>query len=150
MIVTLSGVASQPAVVTVEGGAPGVFSVDGTGTGIATILRNGDFTLITSSNPARRGEVLAVYCTGLGAVTGGVTGQLPPAAAATTAIVGVNFASTSGAVTYSGVAVGFAGLNQINVTVPQVSGGTGGAIQLTVRVGPFVSPPLTTYIAGTR
>ena len=44
---------------------PGVFRVDATH---GAIQHSADFTLVTSSHPAAKGEVVVVYATGLGAV----------------------------------------------------------------------------------
>jgi len=148
VIVTLSGVAGQAVVVNAAATTPAIFSVDGTGQGVGTIVRATDFTLITTSNPARKGEAVAIYCTGLGQVTGGgVTGLLPSAAAAATATVGVRFGTANATVTYAGLAVGFAGLYQINATVPpSAAPGTGGVITITINIGAVTSPSINTYV----
>jgi len=147
VLVTLNSVLSQPAVVSVAAASPGVFSVDGTGLGTATVLRNSDFTLISAPNPARRGEVIDIFCTGLGQVAGGgVTGALASTAAATAATAAVTFGTTSAPVSYAGLAVGFAGLYQINVIVP--SSVASGPVPVTIHMGTAASQALTTYIAA--
>ncbi len=48
-------------------GAPGLFSSDGSGVGLGMIY-HGDSTPVDAANPAKPGETLAVYATGLGTV----------------------------------------------------------------------------------
>ncbi len=149
VVVTLGAVSSQPAVVSVDATSAGMFSVDGTGQGVATILKNSNFTLISAANAALRGETVDIFCTGLGQVQGGgVTGMLAQAAAAATATVGVNFGTTAATVSYAGLAVGFAGLYQINAVVPSSVAGSGGVVPVTVRIGAASSPALNMPIAA--
>jgi len=151
VVVTLGGVASQPAVINVEAASPAIFSLDGTGLGTATILRNSDFSLITSANPARRGEVVAIFCTGLGQVEGGgISGLAATVPTSASAVVGVNFAAAVAPVRYAGLAIGFAGLYQINVVVPTMGLAATGPVPVTIRVGNIVSPPLNTYVEAQR
>ncbi len=90
--------------------APGIFAIaDASG------------RLISSTNPAQRGQTVVIYASGQGATTpavddGAAAPAQPPAttAAAPSVIVG----GKSGAVQFSGLAPGFAGLWQINVTIP--------------------------------
>jgi uncharacterized protein (TIGR03437 family) len=150
VVVKLGEVSSQPAVVSVEAAAPAMFSVDGTGGGTAAILKNSDFTLVTAANPARRGEVLAIYCTGLGQLQGGgVTGMVASEPAPAAAAVIVNFGTTAATVRYAGLAIGFLGLYQVNVVVPATSGGAqGGAVPVTLKAGSATSPALSTFLAA--
>lgn len=150
VVVKLGDVSSQPAVVNVEPATPAMFSVDGTGGGAAAILKNSDFTLVTAANAARRGDVLAIYCTGLGQVQGGgVTGMAATEPAPTAALVTVNFGTTAATIRYAGLAIGFLGLYQINVVVPAISGGAqGGAVPVTIKAGSANSPALSTFLAA--
>ncbi|HYM13047.1 MAG TPA: IPT/TIG domain-containing protein [Bryobacterales bacterium] len=149
VVVTVSLVASQAVVVNVTATSTGIFSVDGTGEGTGTILHNSDFTLVTAANPANKGETVDIYCTGLGQVAGGgVTGMLALAAAATTATVGVTFGTTTAVVSYAGLAVGFAGLYQINATVPSSAAGKGGVSPVTIKIGATTSPSLDIFLSG--
>jgi uncharacterized protein (TIGR03437 family) len=56
---------SAPAVVRVASTTPAVFSIDQSGTG-AGIVAHADYSLVTPSAPARPGEVLLIFATGLG------------------------------------------------------------------------------------
>jgi len=149
VVVRLGEISSQPAVVNVEAAAPAMFSIDGTGAGLATILKNTDYTLVTAANPARRGEVLAIFCTGLGQLQGGgITGMAAAEPLPAGAAIVVNFGTTAAAVRYAGLAIGFLGLYQINVVVPAASGGTAGAIAVTIKIGAVTSPALNTFVSA--
>jgi len=115
--------------------SPGVFSLNQSGGGPGEIL-HADFSPVSVANPAAAGEVLLVYCTGLGAVNppvaSGVASPTPPAIAATLPTVTIQ--GTAAPVEFAGLAPGFAGLYQINVKVP--TGLTAGStVPLVVAVG---------------
>jgi uncharacterized protein (TIGR03437 family) len=101
--------------------------------------------LVTVANPASPGEVVAVYCTGLGAVSpavaDGAAAPLPPAQ--TVLAAGAFYDGAPAQVIYAGPAPGFAGLYQVNVQIPllDVNPGpqtlmisTGGAVSNTVTI----------------
>jgi uncharacterized protein (TIGR03437 family) len=132
--VTNNNVASNQVTVYTNLTAPGVFtfaSLNGVnyppGIGPAAVLHL-DYTLVTSDSPAKPGETLVLYLTGLGAVTppandGAAGPSNPPSPADETGSIGVDVYDSSGADTaatvgFAGLAPGFAGLNQINFTVP--------------------------------
>jgi uncharacterized protein (TIGR03437 family) len=109
---------------------PGVFTQNQNGLGYAIALHP-DGTKVTAASPAKVGETLAVYLTGLGTVTPSVTdGSLGPSQPLSIADeqssgnLGVNFndynnaAFVSGTVAYAGLAPGLSGLYQLNVTIP--------------------------------
>lgn len=100
--------------------SPGIFIVD-QASGAGAVLHSSDFSLVSNESPARAGELLFVYCTGLGAVkttvnAGDSTPSDPPAE--TVYAPAVSIAGLSAPVTYSGLAPGFAGLYQIKTQVP--------------------------------
>ena len=125
IVVTNNGIASNPVTVFTETAAPGVFTVGANGVGDgATLHVNG--SLVTPANPARFGETVTVYLTGLGAVTPAVadgTGapSKPPLAVAVNQI-GIFVEGVKATVTYAGLAPGFVGLYQINFVVPTTAG----------------------------
>ena len=111
--------------------APGVFTLtnnDGTfppGVGPAAAL-HADYSLVTAEHPAKAGETLQLYVTGLGAVTPPVAdGAAAPSSPLSMVneiilvdILDQNFVDQQAEVSFAGLAPGFAGLYQINFTVP--------------------------------
>lgn len=86
----------------------------------AVLHANG--ALVTSSNPATRGETIEVFATGLGAlspaVATGTANPSSPPAVSTDKSVGILFDGEPATITFAGGAPAFVGLNQINVKVP--------------------------------
>ena len=84
------------------------------------VTHSSDFALVSASKPARPGEILSLFATGLGPVRGAVTGQpfpsSPPAAVNSPVQVTVNgnAAEVIGAVGYPGSVDGY----QVNFRVP--------------------------------
>jgi uncharacterized protein (TIGR03437 family) len=109
--------------VTVAATAPAIFFAP-----TAAVLKNADFSLVGPGNAARAGDVILVYCTGLGATSATLaTGTLVPATttANTTAAVTATMGGNPATVVYAIASPGFAGLYQVAITVP--SGLTGNA-----------------------
>jgi uncharacterized protein (TIGR03437 family) len=100
------------------GTQPGVFF--SAGTGLGAIVQNSDGKL-TSDRPAKVGDFLQVYATGLGAVSPLVaTGLGAPLNGLSRTIeqARVTIAGREAMVTFSGLAPGFAGLYQLTIQVP--------------------------------
>jgi uncharacterized protein (TIGR03437 family) len=115
--------------------APGVFTIPAGGLGYGAIEDATTGALINAANPAVPGEILAVYLTGLGAVTPGVAdgalGGPYPGTNNATNTFSVEFGSaTAAAPVFAGLAPGLSGLYQMNVTVP--TGLTAGPNFLTI------------------
>jgi uncharacterized protein (TIGR03437 family) len=125
------GTVSQP--VTVSQTAPGVFVV-ATEAGNRTVgaVINQDGTLNDLGTPARRGDVLTVYCTNLGTVQ--AQGDLFVATNPVTAVLN----TTELPVQYAGLTPGFVGLYQVNVPIP---GATvpGANLALAIKAGNVAS-----------
>ena len=101
---------------------PGVYTYPTPGgIGIGAMIHNSDGTIVTEANPAKAGEAIQIYCSGLGTVTPTVT---TGAAASSTTLsntdnaVGVYIDGVNAKVLFAGLAPGFGGLYQINVTIP--------------------------------
>ncbi len=105
----------------IDAESPGLFTVDGSGSGQVVAL-NQDGSLNNGSNPAKAGTIVTLYATGQGAIGGmPLDGQLAQGILTTpqTPQVFINSGFVSpGDVQFSGLAPGFAGLWQINVRVP--------------------------------
>jgi uncharacterized protein (TIGR03437 family) len=119
---------------------PAVFTLDGTGTGPATVL-NQDGSINRATNPAVRGSVISIFATGEGQTApAGVTGSVTQS---NTTIPLLPVTATIGGmgapVRYAGSAPGeVAGVLQVNVVVPP---GIlpGPAVPVTVSVGGIAS-----------
>jgi len=115
-----SSAGAATATVQVSPTAPGIFTVNAQGSGAGAIEHGLSYQLVTDSNPATPGEIVSIYCTGLGAVLPPVaSGSAAPGPIPAVAHVEVSIAGIPARVTYAGVAPGFAGLYQVNAEVPQ-------------------------------
>ena len=110
--------------------APGLYSINGQGTGQGAIL-DANFHLVDSTNPAIAGTtVVQIFCTGLGPVTNQpATGAAAPSnpLATTRAMPEVTIGGVSATVQFSGLTPGFVGLYQVNALVPVQAAGMGTA-----------------------
>ena len=95
--------------------APGIFAMaDGT----PAIQHSSDYSLVTPSNPARKGEVIVIYLTGLGAVSQPVGSGVAATGADPIAPSGCQPPFTSvGTTLYAGLTPGYVGLYQMNVQI---------------------------------
>ncbi len=95
-----------------------------------------NYRYINAANPAVRGQVIQLYCNGLGPVTNQpATGEPAPLSplAETTSTPVVMIGGQQAAVAFSGLTPGLPGLYQINVTVPVTV--TPGVNPITVSIG---------------
>ncbi|HYM09088.1 MAG TPA: hypothetical protein VEU62_00070, partial [Bryobacterales bacterium] len=120
VFVKRAGVYGPPVRLPVTATSPAIFVIPSGG----AVLKNNDFSVVSSSNPATTGDVLSIFCTGLGAVTpalgsgalapGANAGTIPVTAATPTVTVGGVSADMLASVT----APGFAGVYQVIIRVP--------------------------------
>jgi len=115
-----NGTASNTVTAVVNQTAPGVFTQNESGLGYGAVTHL-DGTLVTAANPAKLGETLSAYLTGLGSVSpliqdgaAGPSDQL----STTTNTISVDVNGVAATTLYTGLAPGLAGLYQINFTVP--------------------------------
>jgi uncharacterized protein (TIGR03437 family) len=117
IVVTVDSLVSNPVTVPVTATAPGLFLV-----GSSPAVQNYPaYTLNSSGNPVAAGGTIIAYLTGAGAVTPAVADGAPaPASTLThTAILPTATIGTAAAqVSFSGLAPGFVGLTQVDITVP--------------------------------
>jgi len=124
LTVTASGQVSAAQTVSLASGSPGVFTMNASGSGDGVIL-HGNGSLVSSASPAKGGEQVVVYCTGLGPTTPSfATGAAATGINQTANLPTVAIGGTNAMVIYSGLTVGFAGLYQINVIVPAGASGS--------------------------
>lgn len=115
---------SQLVTIPIGQAAPSFFQYTDAGNGQKVAAATDEKGVVVgSSNPVARGHVLILYANGLGVTTSGTqpaSGDPSPSSPlATTAITPtVTIGGQSGQVLFSGLAPGFVGLYQINVSVP--------------------------------
>jgi uncharacterized protein (TIGR03437 family) len=98
--------------VLIEPAVPAIFTQTGTGAGAASAIQALSGSVVTAGTPAKPGDVISLYLTGLGATE--TRDGLQWARATPKLYLG----SVEAQVLYAGRAPGFAGLDQINFIVP--------------------------------
>jgi uncharacterized protein (TIGR03437 family) len=118
---TRLGLVSAGAQIQLSATSPGVFSIVVNGQQRAYMFHAADATLVIPDYPADPDETLVLYATGLGpvrpAVPAGEAGSADPFSV-TTQTVGVAIGGSPYPVLWSGLAPGFVGVYQINISVP--------------------------------
>lgn len=151
--VTNAGVSSEEVAVPIDTAAPGVFTLSGLGQNQGAVLIGGTSLIARSassgiSRPAKRGEIIEIYCGSLGAV------DTPPAAGApapssslvrTRESPAVLVDGLAAEVLFSGLAPGLAGLYQVNARIPS-NARVGAEVPVTVRIGGQLSNSVTIAI----
>lgn len=133
------------------GSNPGIFSQAQSGEGLGAVLR-ANYSVATEPNPARIGETVQIFLTGIGPVFPSIQdGGLGSTNAAslnqvTPGAVKVYIGNVLADVAYAGLAPGLAGLYQVNATVP--TGAGSGNVFLDISTGDSytsqVALPVTT------
>jgi uncharacterized protein (TIGR03437 family) len=142
---------SVPQTIVVSPAEPAVYTVSQTGQGQGTIVAvraDRSQTIADASAPARAGDTIVIYCTGLGEVSPAVAqGTLAPLAplSRTTAPVTVDIGGRPAPVAFAGLTPGQIGLYQVNAVIPQ-GVEAGDAVPLTLTVHGQTSPPVTLAI----
>lgn len=129
LTVTTNGLVSNTVNITVLAAAPGLFF-----SGSHAIVQNSNFTLNSSSNPAKVGDIIIAYLTGAGAVSnqpadGAAAGSDSELTSTPTATIGGKPVTK---IQFAGLAPTFVGLWQFNLEVP--SGVTQGDLPLVITV----------------
>jgi uncharacterized protein (TIGR03437 family) len=124
--------------------APGIFAMNGRGTGQGAIV-DLSYRLVDSTNPTTAGNVIQIYCTGLGAVTNASpTGTpasmttLSPTTVTPTAKIG----GVEALVQFSGLAPSTVGEYVVNVQVPP-SVTPGFSVPVVISIGGVTSNAVT-------
>ena len=142
---TLNGQSSVSQTVNLTIYAPGIFSINGQGTGQGAIL-DSSYRLVDSSNPAARGStIVLIYCTGLEPVENQPPAGIPASSslfATTTTTPVVTIGGVPAQVQFSGLAPGYVGLYQVNALVPKESG-VGSAVPVAILMGGATSNTVT-------
>jgi len=140
---------TTPVTIPVASARPGVFQTpEATGLNRA-IVQNQDGSLNNPSNPARRGDAIVVYLTGIGAVDPPATTGAASELARTTLPASATVGGVDAGIFYVGMAPGFVGLAQANlVLAPNTP--IGAAVPLEIVVDGQPSNPLAVSIAAGR
>jgi uncharacterized protein (TIGR03437 family) len=151
VFVTVDGLHGPTIQLTLGAAAPGLFELPpgtcplpGVIDPLCAIGTLPDGTLLTPSSPAKPGDIVVLWVTGLGATDPmPVYGILPTTAAplvsgATLSILLDGQSVAASAIFYAGIAPGFAGLYQINFKLP---GSTAANPEIRVRVDGAISAP---------
>jgi uncharacterized protein (TIGR03437 family) len=121
MKVSIGDSSSSVVTVQIASVSPAFFEYDDpSGRRFLAALHHPSYALVGSASPARKGGTLMLYANGLGAVNPRqVSGEVSPAdqLPQTVAAPSVTIGGRPAAVLFSGLAPGFVGLYQINVTV---------------------------------
>ena len=145
--VTVNNVQSNDFVITVSAFGPAIFSVNAQGNGQGAVLIANTTTVAAAvgsvtgftSRPAHRGEDISIFCIGLGPVVnqplnGSAALSNPTSDAINTPTVTIGGLSAN--VAFAGLAPGFAGLYQVNATVPN-NAAPGSAVTVRITTDAF-------------
>lgn len=153
LTVTVAGLTSRPATIYPSAVAPGIFSVNSQGSGQGAISIANTQVMAApvgslagkTTRPAKRGEFITIFCTGLGDVTNrpasGAAVSTDPLAAAI-ANPSVMIGNVAAPVTFAGLAPGFVGLYQVDVRVPE-NAPVGSAVPVLLTAGNVASNAVT-------
>lgn len=121
LTVTSGSQTTAPVNITLAATSPGIYTVASSGVGDGIILHVNN-QLVTPSNPAIGGEIVVIYCTGLGSTKTLVPSGTASNGEVTNAMVTVTIGGQPAPVAFAGLVPTLVGLYQINVTVPMVTG----------------------------
>jgi uncharacterized protein (TIGR03437 family) len=143
--VTANGVAVPSININLANASPGLFSIPPGSSGQGAVQIAGTAIIAApvgaiagnTSRPANRGDVVTIYCTGLGPVinqpaSGALSPGLPNLATTPVTPV-VTIGGIQASVGFAGLAPGFVGLYQVNAQVPATSA-TGSAVPVAISV----------------
>ena len=119
-MVEANGIRSNPLPITIVPSQPGIFTLNQQGTGVVAALRQNQ-SAISNDNPAQAGEIITLFCTGLGAVTPATPLDVPTPLTGlvrTANTVEVTVGGKKADVAFAGLTPGSIALYQVNVTIP--------------------------------
>ena len=120
--------------------SPGIFTINGRGSGQGAITIANSSTIaapvgaFAGSRPAAIGEYITIYCNGLGPVSNRPVSGAPASGrlSITTSTPSVTIGGIAATVQFSGLAPGFVGVNQVNVQIPP-NAPAGRSVPLVIR-----------------
>ena len=151
VITVNQGVSGTPVVagtevITLVDSSPAVFTADSSGKGQGAVLLNN--ILADAKSPAHAGDVVVIYCTGLGATLPAVASGTPAPGSPLSHVVRPVTATIGGVpatVQFAGLSPGFVGLYQVNVQIP-TGVPTGAAVELLLTQNGLTSNKVTLAI----
>jgi uncharacterized protein (TIGR03437 family) len=115
--------------------APGIYTLNQSGTGPGAILNQDLKTVPTPATPAPKGSTVAVYMTGEGLTVGNADGAIATGLKSPVASVTATVGGLAAAVVYAGTSPGIVnGVIQVNVTIPATAP-SGAAVPIVITVG---------------
>ncbi|HYL74523.1 MAG TPA: hypothetical protein VEU96_09980 [Bryobacteraceae bacterium] len=139
---------SEPAPIDVAAAQPNIFLANGYGILFAARADGTPPFLISRDAPAKAGDILVIYCDGLGAtnpaVADGVGSPLSPLAQ-TTSPVTVSVGGQNAPVLFAGLVPGFVGLYQVNAILPD-GVAPGNSVPVTLTVAGLTGVAVTTVV----
>jgi uncharacterized protein (TIGR03437 family) len=153
--VTIGGETSAGQMIPLAPVAPGLFSTDQSGQGQGAILIANTNILVAAtgsipgreSRPAKPGDFITIFCTGLGAVTPALADGQPGTNNTTVKQPSVTIDGVPATLQFSGIAPGFVGLDQVNVQVPAGTR-TANDIPVVLTIGGKQSNTVTMAVSG--
>ena len=153
--VTANGKTSAAQTINIDPLAPGLFSTNQSGSGQGAVLIANTNTLAApkgsipgrDTRPAKPGEFITIFCTGLGAVSPMLATGVAATTNTTIATPTVKIDNANASVQFSGMAPGFVGLYQVNVQVPAGTR-TASDIPVVLTIGGKPSNTVTIAVSG--
>jgi uncharacterized protein (TIGR03437 family) len=146
LVVTNGSTLSAPQSVVVAAAQPGVYTQDQSGSGPGIIVDLNTGAVVTASHPAHVGDVLVIYCNGLGAVNPALpTGTPAPLNGPLSSTVNqltVSVGGMNAPVSFAGLVPGYPDLYQVNSVVP-AGIATGNSVPVILTIAGQSSPPVT-------
>ena len=118
IVVVRNGAASLPVPLELGAASPGIFLVSD---GVGVVVNGATNQLITAAAPARTGDTLVIYASGLGPVAAETVSGEPASSTTlepTQAPVQATLGGVALQVVFAGSAPGFIGVNQVNAVIP--------------------------------
>ncbi len=129
--ITNRGATSPVVLVPVQISQPAIFSYSAGGEVFGAILHS-NFHLADVANPAKEGETVLIYCTGLGFVSPLPKDGVAATGQSTMELAAVTIGGVKAPVSFSGLAPGYVGLYQINAQVPTGLAATNQPVNVTI------------------
>jgi uncharacterized protein (TIGR03437 family) len=146
LIATRGNRLSVPQSVTVVAAEPAIFSIDSSGKGQGDIFVYHSATeqiLAAPGQPAQAGDILIIYCAGLGSVDPLIdAGVAVDRLIQTANPIGLTIGGVQAQVLFSGLTGGLTGLYQVNAKMPD-GVNPGDAVPVVLTLGNISSPPVS-------